>query len=119
MTSSRAFQSTPALRSTRALRGIAARSSVRIGASVPPYRPNGVRMASQMYAVSMVMLRISSHLYFIWNICGARAHNIHLAKLDYVTRSHAAATSLAENYAGLPQEWVLLGFIRSGELRQD
>jgi hypothetical protein len=29
---------------------------VRIEASVPPYRPNGVRMASQMYAVSMVIL---------------------------------------------------------------
>src|SRR5229473_3397621 len=40
--------------------GIAARSSVRIEASLPPYRPNGVRMASQMYAVSMVTLRISS-----------------------------------------------------------
>jgi p-hydroxybenzoate 3-monooxygenase len=27
---------------------------------------------------------------------------LQLAELDYFTRSHAAATSLAENYAGLP-----------------
>jgi p-hydroxybenzoate 3-monooxygenase len=30
------------------------------------------------------------------------AHNIHLAELDYVTSSRAAATALAENYVGLP-----------------
>jgi p-hydroxybenzoate 3-monooxygenase len=30
------------------------------------------------------------------------SHNIHLAELDYVTSSRAAATSLAENYVGLP-----------------
>jgi p-hydroxybenzoate 3-monooxygenase len=30
------------------------------------------------------------------------AHNIHLAELDYVTSSRAAATVLAENYVGLP-----------------
>lgn len=30
---------------------------------------------------------------------------LQLAELDYVTSSHAAATSLAENYAGLPLEW--------------
>jgi len=30
------------------------------------------------------------------------AHNIHLAELDYVTGSRAAATALAENYVGLP-----------------
>ncbi|HEV8369340.1 MAG TPA: FAD-dependent monooxygenase [Pyrinomonadaceae bacterium] len=29
---------------------------------------------------------------------------LQLAELDYVTSSHAAATSLAENYAGLPFE---------------
>src|SRR5260370_16318000 len=40
--------------------GIAGRSGVRIEGSVPRYRPNGVRMASQMYAVSMVTVRISS-----------------------------------------------------------
>jgi p-hydroxybenzoate 3-monooxygenase len=28
-----------------------------------------------------------------------------LAELDYVTSSHAAACSLAENYVGLPMEW--------------
>jgi len=28
-----------------------------------------------------------------------------LAELDYVTTSRAAATSLAENYVGLPMEW--------------
>jgi p-hydroxybenzoate 3-monooxygenase len=28
-----------------------------------------------------------------------------LAELDYVTSSRAAATSLAENYVGLPMEW--------------
>ena len=30
------------------------------------------------------------------------AHNLHLAELDYVTGSRAAATTLAENYVGLP-----------------
>jgi p-hydroxybenzoate 3-monooxygenase len=30
------------------------------------------------------------------------SHNIHLAELDYVTSSRAAATTLAENYVGLP-----------------
>ena len=29
-----------------------------------------------------------------------------LAELDYVTTSRAAATSLAENYVGLPMEWA-------------
>jgi p-hydroxybenzoate 3-monooxygenase len=28
-----------------------------------------------------------------------------VAELDYVTSSRAAATSLAENYVGLPMEW--------------
>jgi p-hydroxybenzoate 3-monooxygenase len=28
-----------------------------------------------------------------------------VAELDYVTSSRAAATSLAENYVGLPEEW--------------
>jgi p-hydroxybenzoate 3-monooxygenase len=32
------------------------------------------------------------------------SHNIHLAELDYVTSSRAAATALAENYVGLPHE---------------
>lgn len=32
-------------------------------------------------------------------------HQIQLAELDYVTSSKAAATSLAENYVGLPMEW--------------
>jgi len=30
------------------------------------------------------------------------AHGMHLAELDYVTSSRAAATTLAENYVGLP-----------------
>jgi p-hydroxybenzoate 3-monooxygenase len=30
------------------------------------------------------------------------ARNLHLAELDYVTRSRAASTALAENYVGLP-----------------
>ena len=30
------------------------------------------------------------------------AHRVQLAELDYVTSSRAAATSLAENYVGLP-----------------
>ena len=30
------------------------------------------------------------------------AHQLHLAELDYVCGSRAAATSLAENYVGLP-----------------
>jgi p-hydroxybenzoate 3-monooxygenase len=30
------------------------------------------------------------------------AHQVHLAELDYVTSSRAAATALAENYVGLP-----------------
>ncbi len=30
------------------------------------------------------------------------AHNLHLAELDYVTSSRASATTLAENYVGLP-----------------
>ncbi len=30
------------------------------------------------------------------------SHNLHLAELDYVTSSHAASTTLAENYVGLP-----------------
>jgi p-hydroxybenzoate 3-monooxygenase len=30
------------------------------------------------------------------------SHQIHLAELDYVTDSHAASTTLAENYVGLP-----------------
>ena len=32
------------------------------------------------------------------------SHNLHLAELDYVTSSRAAAASLAENYVGLPFE---------------
>jgi p-hydroxybenzoate 3-monooxygenase len=32
------------------------------------------------------------------------SHKIHLAELDYVTSSRAAATSLAENYVGLPYD---------------
>jgi len=32
------------------------------------------------------------------------SHNIHLAELDYVTSSRAAATTLAENYVGLPHD---------------
>lgn len=32
------------------------------------------------------------------------SHNIHLAELDYLTSSRAAATSLAENYVGLPYD---------------
>jgi len=32
------------------------------------------------------------------------SHNIHLAELDYVTSSRAAATTLAENYVGLPYD---------------
>jgi p-hydroxybenzoate 3-monooxygenase len=32
------------------------------------------------------------------------SHNIHLAELDYVTSSRAAATALAENYVGLPHD---------------
>lgn len=32
------------------------------------------------------------------------SHNLHLAELDYLTSSRAAATSLAENYVGLPYE---------------
>jgi p-hydroxybenzoate 3-monooxygenase len=32
------------------------------------------------------------------------SHNIHLAELEYVTSSRAAATALAENYVGLPHE---------------
>ena len=32
------------------------------------------------------------------------SHNIHLAELDYVTSSGAAATTLAENYVGLPYD---------------
>jgi len=47
------------------------------------------------------------------------SHNIHLAELDYVTSSRAAATSLAENYVGLPFESRLPEFTRSGELRRD
>ena len=47
------------------------------------------------------------------------SHNIHLAELDYVTSSRAAATSLAENYVGLPFESRLPEFTRSGELRPD
>src|SRR6267142_986779 len=57
-TSSTAPQSTLAFLFIKALIGIAARSSARMAASVPPYRPIGVRMASQMYAVSMGILRI-------------------------------------------------------------
>ena len=47
------------------------------------------------------------------------SHNIHLAELDYVTSSRAAATSLAENYVGLPFESRLPEFTRSEELRRD
>jgi len=32
------------------------------------------------------------------------SHNIHLAELDYITSSRAAATTLAENYVGLPHD---------------
>jgi p-hydroxybenzoate 3-monooxygenase len=32
------------------------------------------------------------------------SHNTHLAELDYVTSSRAAATTLAENYVGLPHD---------------
>jgi p-hydroxybenzoate 3-monooxygenase len=39
---------------------------------------------------------------------GADAHDRQLqqAQLDYVTRSRAAATALAENYVGLPWDWT-------------
>jgi p-hydroxybenzoate 3-monooxygenase len=33
---------------------------------------------------------------------GDFSEQVHLAELDYVTSSQAAATSLAENYVGLP-----------------
>ena len=33
---------------------------------------------------------------------GAFQRRLQLARLDYLTRSEAAATSLAENYVGLP-----------------
>jgi hypothetical protein len=29
-------------------------------------------------------------------------HRLQLSELDYLTRSHAASTALAENYVGLP-----------------
>jgi p-hydroxybenzoate 3-monooxygenase len=32
------------------------------------------------------------------------SHNLHLAELDYLTSSPAAAQALAENYVGLPFE---------------
>jgi len=32
-----------------------------------------------------------------------------IAELDYVTHSHAASRSLAENYAGLPMDWAEFG----------
>jgi p-hydroxybenzoate 3-monooxygenase len=35
---------------------------------------------------------------------GAFSHQLHLAELDYVTRSRAASITLAENYVGLPFE---------------
>jgi p-hydroxybenzoate 3-monooxygenase len=34
-------------------------------------------------------------------------HRLQLAELDYVTSSRAAATSLAENYVGLPMDLTL------------
>ncbi len=34
-------------------------------------------------------------------------YRMQVAELDYVTGSRAAATSLAENYVGLPMEWAL------------
>jgi len=33
-------------------------------------------------------------------------HRVQLAELDYVTSSRAAATTLAENYVGLPMDEV-------------
>ena len=33
-------------------------------------------------------------------------HRRQVAELDYVTSSRAAATSLAEDYVGLPMEWA-------------
>jgi p-hydroxybenzoate 3-monooxygenase len=36
---------------------------------------------------------------------GAYQHRLQLAELDYLTRSRAAATALAENYVGLPMDW--------------
>src|SRR5580700_7338618 len=55
MTSSTADQSTCELRLIRACKGKAARSSVRIEASVPPYRPKGVRIASHTNTVLDMM----------------------------------------------------------------
>ena len=40
--------------------GMAAKSSVRTAASAPPYRPNGVLIASQIYACSVNALPVSS-----------------------------------------------------------
>lgn len=40
-------------------------------------------------------------------------HKLQVAELDYVTRSRAAATALAENYVGLPIEWPASGAKRS------
>ena len=51
ITSSISSGSRPGLRSSSALSGIAARSSARTAASAPPWRPIGVRTASQMSAL--------------------------------------------------------------------
>src|ERR1700674_2551349 len=56
MTSSTALQSTLALRSINAFIAMAPRSSGRIEASAPPYRPNGVLIASHTKASGMILL---------------------------------------------------------------
>src|SRR5260221_10961864 len=55
MTSSSACQSTPALRRTSSMMGIAPRSSVRIADKAPAYRPKGVRTASQRKASGILV----------------------------------------------------------------
>jgi p-hydroxybenzoate 3-monooxygenase len=43
-------------------------------------------------------------------------HRLQLTELDYVTSSRAAATSLAENYVGLPMDLTLGTSTPAGDL---
>src|SRR5262249_42751891 len=62
MTSSSCCQSAKGFLCAKARKGVAARSSVRTDASAPPYRPMGVRMASQMNTYFMVFLGVLHEL---------------------------------------------------------
>ena len=61
------------------------------------YSPTALRRVWRAQDFSNYMTQLLHDLYE-----GAFGERLQLARLEYLSRSEAAATSLAENYAGLP-----------------